>query len=41
VKLLPGFHEHLALRNPQVLCQKYGSACTMYQLGVPKKQGTR
>jgi hypothetical protein len=36
VSLLPGSHEHLALRNPRVLCQKYGGACTTYQLVVPK-----
>jgi hypothetical protein len=30
--LLPGSHERLALRNPRVLCQKYGGACTTYQL---------
>jgi hypothetical protein len=30
VRLLPGFHERLALRNPRVLCQKHGGACTMY-----------
>jgi hypothetical protein len=27
---LPGSHEHLALRNPCVLFQKHGGACTMY-----------
>jgi hypothetical protein len=43
VSLLPGSHKRLASRNPHVLCQKYGGACTMYQLGVPKgtKNGTR
>jgi hypothetical protein len=30
VRLLPGSHEHLALRNPHVLCQKHGGACTMH-----------
>ncbi len=30
VTLLPGSHEHLALRNPHVLFQKHGGACTMY-----------
>jgi hypothetical protein len=30
VRLLPGPHEHLASRNPRVLCQKHGGACTMY-----------
>jgi hypothetical protein len=30
VKLLPGSHERLALRNPRVLFQKHGGACTMY-----------
>jgi hypothetical protein len=30
VRLLPGSHECLALRNPHVLCQKHGGACTMY-----------
>jgi hypothetical protein len=30
VKLLPGSHERLALRNPHVLCQKHGGACTTY-----------
>ncbi len=29
VKLLPGSHEHLVLRNPHVLFQKHGGACTM------------
>ncbi len=28
--LLPGFHKHLVLRNPHVLFQKHGGACTMY-----------
>ncbi len=30
VMLLPGSHEHLALRNPRVLFQKHGGTCTMY-----------
>jgi hypothetical protein len=30
VMLLPGSHERLASRNPHVLCQKHGGACTMY-----------
>jgi hypothetical protein len=30
VRLLTGSHEHLALRNPCVLCQKHGGACTAY-----------
>ncbi len=30
VKLLPGSHERLASRNPRVLCQKHGGACTTY-----------
>ncbi len=30
VRLLPDSHEHLALRNPHVLCQKHGGACTTY-----------
>jgi hypothetical protein len=30
LRLLPGSHERLALRNPCVLCQKHGGACTMY-----------
>ncbi len=30
VRLLPGSHEHLASRNPRVLCQKYGCTCTTY-----------
>jgi hypothetical protein len=30
VRLLPGSHERLALRNPHVLCQKHGGACTTY-----------
>jgi hypothetical protein len=29
VMILPGSHEHLALRNPHVLFQKHGGACTM------------
>jgi hypothetical protein len=40
VSLLPGSHECLALRNPGVLCQKYGGACTTYYLVVPKVQET-
>jgi hypothetical protein len=32
--------KHLASRNPRVLCQKYGGACTMYYLVVPKVQET-
>jgi hypothetical protein len=30
VRLLPGSHECLALRNPRVLCLKHGGACTTY-----------
>ncbi len=30
VSLLPGSHKRLALRNPHVLSQKYGGACTTY-----------
>jgi hypothetical protein len=30
VKLLPGSHKHLALRNPCVLFQRYGGACKIY-----------
>ncbi len=30
VRLLLGSHERLALRNPRVLCQNYGGACTTY-----------
>jgi hypothetical protein len=30
VRLLPGSHECLASRNPRVLCQKHGGACTTY-----------
>ncbi len=30
VRLLQGSHERLASRNPQVLFQKHGGACTMY-----------
>jgi hypothetical protein len=40
VRLLPGFHEHLALRNPRILCQKHGGACTTYKLGMPMVQET-
>jgi hypothetical protein len=29
VRLLPGSHKRLASRNPCVLCQKHGGACTM------------
>ncbi len=30
VMLLLGSHERLATRNPRVLFQKHGGACTMY-----------
>jgi hypothetical protein len=30
VNLLPGSHERLALRNPRVLFQRHGGACTIY-----------
>ena len=30
VRLLPGSHERLASRNPRVLFQKHGGACTIY-----------
>ncbi len=30
VRLLPGSHERFALRNPRILCQKHGGACTTY-----------
>jgi hypothetical protein len=30
VRLLPGSHERLALRNPCILFQKHGGACMMY-----------
>jgi hypothetical protein len=30
VRLLPGSHERLALRNPRILCRKHGGACTTY-----------
>jgi hypothetical protein len=40
VSLLPGFLERLALRNPRVLCQKYGGTHTTYHLIVPKVQET-
>jgi hypothetical protein len=30
VRLLPGSHERFVSRNPCVLCQKHGGACTMY-----------
>jgi hypothetical protein len=30
VRLLPGSHEQLSLRNPCILFQKHGGACTMY-----------
>jgi hypothetical protein len=30
VRLLPGSHECLASRNPPILCQKHGDACTTY-----------
>jgi hypothetical protein len=29
-RLLPGSHEHLASRNPHILCGKHGGACTTY-----------
>ncbi len=32
--------KRLALRKPRVLRQKYGGACTTYQLGVPKLRET-
>jgi hypothetical protein len=35
VRLLPGSHERLASRNPCILFQKHGGACTMYLIGVP------
>ncbi len=38
VRLLPGSHEHLASRNPCILCQKHWGACMVYQLGVPMVQ---
>ncbi len=38
VSLLPGFLEHLALRNPRILCQKHVGTCTTYYLKVPKVQ---
>jgi hypothetical protein len=41
VILLTGSCERLASRNPRVLCQKYGGACTTYYLKVPKVQETR
>ncbi len=31
VMLLPGSHKRLALRNPCILFQKHGGACTMYK----------
>ncbi len=40
VSLLPGSREHLASRNPCVLCQKHGGKCMMYYLEVPKVQET-
>ncbi len=40
VSLLPGSHKRLALRNPCILCQKYGVAWTTYQLRVPKVRET-
>ncbi len=40
VRLLPGSHGRLALRNPRVLCQKHEGACTTYLLGVPMVQET-
>ncbi len=30
MRLLPDSHERLASRNPSILCQKHGGACTMY-----------
>ncbi len=30
VRLLSGYHERLALRNPRVLFQKHGGTCMMY-----------
>jgi hypothetical protein len=30
VRLLPGSHKRLVLRNPHVLCQNYGGACMTY-----------
>ncbi len=30
VRLLPGSHERLASRNPCILCQNYGGACTTF-----------
>ena len=36
VSLLPDFCKRLASRNPHVLCQKHGGACTTYQLGMPR-----
>ncbi len=43
VSLLPGSHKRLALKNPHVLCQKYGGTCTTYYLEVPRvrENGTR
>jgi hypothetical protein len=38
LSLLSGSLEHLALRNPRVLRQKYGGTCTTYYLGVPQVQ---
>jgi hypothetical protein len=38
VRLLPGSHERLTLRNPRILCQKHGGTCTTYYLGVPMVQ---
>ncbi len=32
--------KRLASRNPRVLCLKYGGACTMYYLAVPKVRET-
>ncbi len=34
------FHKRLASRNPRVLCQKHGGACTTYQLVVPMVRET-
>ncbi len=35
LSLLPSFLESIASRNPSVLCQKHGGACTTYYIGVP------
>jgi hypothetical protein len=31
VRLLPGSPKRLASRNPRILCQKHGGACTTYR----------